>query len=268
MNKYACRYAIVQFMPYPETGEFANVGVIVAVPQKNLFAFQLEMKKCTRLTQFFQHLDRKVYVASVKALAQELEFLQKQVQNAQLSAQQAFDLMVRPLEAMLRFSKERVKMTPTPEVEAQVLFDRFVLHNFAQNKNYDAALQARVGRLVNSLNLKEKFTRRELGSDWYHVKMPLVQDKGDGLLRAIQPLHFDRSEPGKIIDHSNLWLGKLDTLRDLGKLPKDMLMPVEKPDLGQRDLEEAWLLAEKKLKNFADLTEASNEKTIKAFAKG
>lgn len=268
MNKNACRYAIVQFMPYPETGEFANVGVIVAVPQQNQFGFQLETAKCGRLTRFFQHLDRRVYLAAVKALEEELQYLVNEVADGQLTAQRAFDLMVRPLEAILRFSKERVKMTPKPKTVTSELFERFVMHDFAQKKNYEKELQSRVGHLVRGLNLRQQFKKTEVGTTLYSINMPLVQQTDDDQLRVIQPLHFDRADPEKIIDHGNLWAGKLGTLKDLGKLPEDILIPVEHPLMNQKDLEQAWLMTRKKLANFGDLTDASNEKEIEKFAKG
>ena len=268
MNKYACRYATVQFMPYPETGEFANVGVIVAVPQKNTFAFQLETKRYSRLTQFFHHLDRRVYIAAIKALEQELQFLTDAVNDKQLTAQKAFDLMVRPLEAVLRFSEERVKMSATPQILEKELFERFVQHDFAQHKNYEKQLQTRVTRLVKSLDIKHKFEKGALGPDWYPVNVPLVQRKDNDHIRVIHPLHFNRPEPEKIIEHGNLWAGKLATLEELGKLPKDILIPVEKPALDQQELDEAWQLTQKKLENFGDITEASNNEEVEDFAKG
>lgn len=36
-----CQYAIIQFMPYPETGEFANVGVVLACPQMRYLGARL-----------------------------------------------------------------------------------------------------------------------------------------------------------------------------------------------------------------------------------
>ncbi|WP_422139626.1 DUF3037 domain-containing protein [Endozoicomonas sp. ALC020] len=141
MTKYACRYAIVQFMPYPETGEFANVGVVAVVPGQNHFAFQLELTSYARLTQFFKHLDPRVFTHSVKHLHEELLYLEESVSNGQMTAVQAFELIVRPLEAILRFNKERVKMTQKPLAIANELFDRFVLHDFAQKNNYEHELQ-------------------------------------------------------------------------------------------------------------------------------
>ncbi len=31
-GKVACNYAIIRFLPYPETEEFVNVGVVLACP--------------------------------------------------------------------------------------------------------------------------------------------------------------------------------------------------------------------------------------------
>jgi len=48
--KTLCLYAIVRFMPYAETQEFANVGVVMCVPDKNIFKFKLAPKHFARIT--------------------------------------------------------------------------------------------------------------------------------------------------------------------------------------------------------------------------
>ncbi|MGO0307483.1 DUF3037 domain-containing protein [Endozoicomonas acroporae] len=265
MTKYACRYAIVQFMPYPETGEFANVGVIAVVPAQNRLLFQLELSRYSRLTKFFKHLNHRVYTQAIKHLNEELLYLEKAVSNGQVTALQAFELIVRPLEAILRFSKERIKMTQKPLAIANELFGRFVLHDFAQKKNYEHELQSRVGLLVRSLNLRHQFKKEKIGT-LFPVNMPLVQKTEDQRLRAIQPLHFDRDEPEKIIEHGNLWIGKLSILQELNELPDDILIPVEKP-AHKGDAQKAWIIVKNRLKDFGDIADASNETVIKKFAK-
>ena len=264
MTKYACRYAIVQFMPYPETGEFANVGVVAVVPAQNRFTFKLELTRYSRLTKFFKHLDHRVYTQSIKHLHEELTYLEREVNEGRVTALNAFELMVRPLEAILRFNNERIKMTQEPRAIASELFDRFVLHDFAQKKNYEHELQSRVGHLVRNLNLRHQFKREKIGS-LYPVTMPLVQTNEKQHVRAIQPLYFDRPEPEKIIEHGNLWASKLGTLKDLSELPKDILIPVEKPT-GEGDVQKAWTMIRNKLKDFGDVTDASNDGVIKKFA--
>ncbi|WP_067583421.1 DUF3037 domain-containing protein [Endozoicomonas ascidiicola] len=267
MTKYACRYAVVQFMPYPETGEFANVGVIAVVPHRNSFTFQLELTRYSRLTQFFHHLDHKVYLQAIKHLHEELQYLAKVVTEGEIKAQQAFELIVRPLEAILRFNHERVKMTEKPQAVAHELFDRFVQHDFAKKDNYEQLLQSRVTRLVRGLNLKHQFRKQKIGN-LYPVTMPLVQSTDERRLRAIQPLHFNRAEPEKIIEHGNLWVSKLSTLKELKDLPADILIAVEKPEMPGGDILTAWNMVKTKLADFGDMTDASNDKTIAKFAKG
>ncbi|MGB2108952.1 MAG: DUF3037 domain-containing protein, partial [Marinobacter vinifirmus] len=41
MTRFACNYAIVRFMPYVETGEFANVGVLPWIPKQKTLLFKL-----------------------------------------------------------------------------------------------------------------------------------------------------------------------------------------------------------------------------------
>ncbi|MCW7555951.1 DUF3037 domain-containing protein [Endozoicomonas gorgoniicola] len=266
MNKYACRYAIVQFMPYPETGEFANVGVVLAIPQKNIFAFRLETSKTTRLTHFFNHLERNVYLSAIKGLEEELGYYVQAIRDAQITAQVAFDSLVRPLETILRFSDERVKMVNTFDQVEDGLFGRFVMHDFAKAPDYEGELQRKIGQMLREINLEHKFKKRTLGTDAYRVTMPLVQKK-EARYRAVQPLFFNQNKPQAIIEHGNRWASKLDTLKDFGALPEEILIPVKKPLKKSSDFNLAWKLVEKKLKNFGDLIQAGDIGIIKSFAK-
>ena len=55
MNKVACQYALLRFRPFVETGEFANVGVVLLAPEARFFGFRL-LKRYGRITQFFHQL--------------------------------------------------------------------------------------------------------------------------------------------------------------------------------------------------------------------
>ena len=265
MNRYACRYAIVQFMPYPETGEFANVGIILAIPQKNFFAFKLETQRATRLTQFFNHLERKVYISAIKGLEEELNFYLQTIKGGQITAQTAFESLIRPLETILRFSKERVKMVNTLQQVEEGLFNRFVMHDFAKTPDYEGELQRKITQMVREFNLEEKFRRQILGNATYSITMPLVQNK-EKKVRAIQPLFFNQDKAQAIIDHGNRWIGKFDTLETFDALPSDILIPVKKPVKRTKDFNQAWGLIEKKLKNFGDVVLAGDSRSIKGFA--
>ena len=73
MNKVACQYAIVRFAPFVETGEFANVGIIMIAPKQRYFGFELELKRYGRITKFFDDVDSKLYRKTLYNLKDELD---------------------------------------------------------------------------------------------------------------------------------------------------------------------------------------------------
>lgn len=73
VNKFTCQYALRhRFCPFVETGEFANVGVVLLSPEGRFFGYKL-LKKYGRITQFFHQLDRKVYLDGKALFLEELE---------------------------------------------------------------------------------------------------------------------------------------------------------------------------------------------------
>lgn len=82
-NNVQCMYAVVRFMPFAETREFANVGVVVIAPKFGLYDFKLAPQKLVPqkfapqklglVTQFFDDLDGMVYKYAIEGFEAELE---------------------------------------------------------------------------------------------------------------------------------------------------------------------------------------------------
>jgi len=53
----ACNYAMLRFLPYPETGEFVNVGVLVSCQQPCLLDFRMEQDMPCRVQALFPQQD-------------------------------------------------------------------------------------------------------------------------------------------------------------------------------------------------------------------
>ncbi len=56
-NRFICNFAVVRFLPYPETEEFVNIGVVLACPQTGLFDYTLEKRRRDRITHFFPEME-------------------------------------------------------------------------------------------------------------------------------------------------------------------------------------------------------------------
>src|SRR5690606_16408890 len=102
---YFCNYSIIRFLPYPETGEFVNIGVVLLASNGD-FLHKIEIKR-QRVTRFFPMLDPKIYIRAREEVDQELARLNlffskhREIQSIQLDT---FKHLIHPRETMIRFS--------------------------------------------------------------------------------------------------------------------------------------------------------------------
>lgn len=234
MNKLACRYAIVQFMPFVETGEFANVGIVLACPRSGFFGFQLLTRKHKRITDFFDELEARVYTESVKAFGQELEriraFLLAQPESNKTELiRETFEHLVHPREAMLRFGEPRAVLVDAPAPAVDELFRHYVEREFATPQYVEKIIERRLNTLLKGLHLPAPFREERVGNDEIHATFPLVQKQGDVAVKIIKPFQLDHEQPNNIYDHGDRWVQKITRMRRRNLLPDRMLFAVAAP---------------------------------------
>lgn len=236
MRKVACRYAIVRFLPYPETGEFANVGVVLACPQTGFFGFRLQDRRYARITGFFEHLDGKLYTRAIGLFKQELlrvgEALAARGTAEADVVRHTFDALIYPREAIVRFAEARPLLTEDPRAALDQLFGRYVEHDFAQKEQHEREMERRVQDLLRDLALPLPFKPEEIGNDEIHARFPLVQMREGQPAKIIKPLYLAQDEPNKIYDHGDRWVAKIGRLRRARLLPTRVLFTLEPPSQG------------------------------------
>jgi hypothetical protein len=240
VKQVACRYAVVQFVPYLETGEFANVGVAMVCPQTGYFGFRLQHpRKSKRITGFFNELPRTVFARAVQGICTELQRIDELVARQQTTGRpealrEIFESLVHPREAIIRFSTPRVVLTDDPARELQDKFDHYVDRTVATLEYVEQEIERRIRALLGSLELKMPFRPARVGDDEVYVKFPLVQQRGTSVAKIIKPLNLNQTEPMGIYDHGGTWLQRIQRLRKRNLLPHDVLFAVRGPD--QHDL--------------------------------
>ena len=121
----ACNYAVLRFLPYPETGEFVNVGVVVNCQQPCLFDFRVEPQMTARIKALFPDENEQAFAAGTAAMQQELLRVQAMIRDPK-TCQFAFHEAVRPRESTVRFGEVRTLLTADVENLAEELFKRYV----------------------------------------------------------------------------------------------------------------------------------------------
>lgn len=216
MKKFACRYALIQLLPYSEAGEFANVGVLLVCPQTGHWIYKLETQKYKRYTDFFKGLEAHVYRDAVATIEAELKRLQKL--NTAATADQllnAFNFTVHPREAIIRFSEPRGRLADNPEKELMELFGHFVEFGFLRTESAEQKLVKRIQNLVKTFELQTPFKEDHIGNpNFVSVQLPLVQTIDSKPVKAIKPLYLGQAKVNDILSHGEQWAGKLNRLRN------------------------------------------------------
>ncbi len=247
MKQFACNYASVRFLPYRETGEFVNVGVVVHCPQTDFFGYRLvPLRRTGRVTGFFPELDTKLFKAALQGIARELGRMQanhrllptREEVAPEIAKEQVqrFREVIRRREGLLHFGDAGTLVADTPEEALNNLFGRFVERQFAQKREYqEIVMRNRLAQFLKNWKLAGLYeVNKKIGDGDFHVLMPFVHYTGVIAAKAIKPLDLAKAEPSEIYHHGGAWVKNMERLRNRNHLPREVIFTVKLPEPGKR----------------------------------
>jgi hypothetical protein len=270
-----CNYAVVRFLPYRETGEFVNVGVVLLCHHAEYFDVMMETQRRRRVTDFFPELDRELFTAGRQNFNQELRRIKQMLgaDNHKLADRARLDVfreLVRPRESVFRFSEIGTVLADDPAKKLVELFDRFVNRQFAKTKGYQETIMAqRLTEVLRAHHLNYR-TNQKVGNDEFHVLMPIVSDAHNNrgvALRAIKPLDLDRDETTKIYDHGDAWIKRIERLRHVNQLPEGMLFTIREPMADEKRIKASQQIREELTRLDVLVLSSTDENGVLEFAK-
>ncbi|MGH8388196.1 MAG: DUF3037 domain-containing protein [Pseudomonas sp.] len=248
--KYICNYSILRFLPYPETGEFVNIGIVL-LANNGEFRYRITNKR-QRVTRFFETLDHKVFLRARDEVESEFArlvgFSADNRNNLSLLVS-TFKHLIHPRETMMRFSQPGSITAGDIGSVLDELFDHYVNHSFANKEYQEKVLERQLGKLLATSNLKQRYKEQRLGTKDYDVRFPFVMLADQVAEQAIKPLFFGQAEPAKILEHGDAWLSKVMRLNKAKRLANDTLFIAEPPASDKPKL----------LKAFKEVTDALAE---------
>lgn len=235
----ACNFAVLRFRPYRETGEFVNLGVVLSCPAVRFFDFKVETERSKRVTDFFPELIRSSFSDARARFCGELKRIKTLLADAERMPAEAelsgvFRDLVRPRESVMRFGEVGTVLTDDPAAMLVELFQRYVNRQFAQAKEYQETVMAtRLRDILNAHQLLRRYRmNKKVGNEDFRVLLPIVSNActAAGVVRrAMKPLDLDRDEPTKIYEHGDMWIKRVQRLRQIGQLPEGMLFALREP---------------------------------------
>ena len=211
--KQMCKYALVQFMPFVETGEFANVGVLLCAPKKNYWEFKLAPQRFKRLTDFFKEIDKKVYKVAIANFEEEMKLTKKFAvqQHGAKNMVDFFTEVTRARQALLRFSNVRTILSENPESELEALYEKFIHRDFVTKQYEEHQMTVTLRKQINKENLVFKYKEKKLKAKVREVTIPLVADTSGGL-KLIKPLAFRQKRATQLFEHGEAWYNRIYSL--------------------------------------------------------
>jgi len=234
--KYACQYAIVRFMPFVETGEFANVGIVLMCPEIGYFNFQL-LSRVRRITAFFDQLETRIYREAKNDLKDELNQVKALIMRTGFQSDRAarfiFQELVRPREVMLRFDAPRVVLANDPEKKLEQLFSFYVERDFVTPEYIEQRLETKLRGILTEACLREKYQEAKVEHGAFHARFPFAHKNEAGVVtKAMKALHLGHKDPAIAYDHGWAWVGKMHQLKKHGALPNQVLIATQGPSDG------------------------------------
>lgn len=241
MSTILCNYSVLRFQPYPETGEFANLGIVMLC-NDGQFLQRSETRQRQRITHFFGKLPTEVFT---RARREFLEELRRVVKLANTHADDAamqrriFQHLVAPRETMFRFSQPGTVATEDPRQALEELFMRYVHHDFSQRENLETRMTSRVAQWLRGFTDRQ-YNEITLGNDLLQVKFPLVWQVAGRPRQAVKPISFDLEESSKIIEKGDKWLMRMKRLEASGQAPLDTVFVSHEPSETQGPRQRAY----------------------------
>jgi Protein of unknown function (DUF3037) len=277
VNKLACPYALLRFRPFVETGEFANVGVVLLSPEGRFFGFKL-LKKYGRITQFFHQLDRKVYTNGMALFQEELERFAAYMRQHALDGRKRtpdtalatalFAELTRPRDAMLQFDERRVVLAEDPKAKLNELFDHYVERNFVTKAYQERLLENSVRRLLYGADTQTgmQYRPEKVGAPDFMVNFPFVRKTGNAVDRIIKPLYLAQEDSTRVLNHGGQWVDKVTRLRKRGGLPERVLFPLAAPGQGAKAFAAYEEIRADLMGAGVQVVQANDDEAILAFA--
>lgn len=241
MSTIICNYAVLRFQPYPETGEFANLGIVMLC-NNGQFLQRSESRARQRITHFFDKLPPEVFMRARREFLHELKRVTKLANDhtpEPAMQRRIFQHLVAPRETMFRFSQPGTIATEDPQQALDDLFMRYVHHSFSQRQNLEARLTSRVGQWLRDFTDRH-YSESTLGDDLLQVRFPLVWEQGGIIRQAVKPISFDLEETSKIIEKGDKWLMRMKRLKASGNAPMDTVFVSHAPSENDKQRHKAY----------------------------
>jgi len=231
--KQVYQYSVIRFIPYPETGEFANIGILVYSPIDNFLEFKLIPIQCKRVVKFFDKLTLSSYKEALNLFNEKLNFIKAYTENLYYSDFLIYmNNILESKENLIQFSTIKTILYNKGDNILSYLYQRYIGRDFINKKNREYEMVVKLRQdLLQLKNSGIYYKKQKIEVGLKEVNLPFVA-KLNSEFRAIKPLAFHQQQSTQLIEHGEKWLNRFKWLIKDHKIePHNILLPIEAPTL-------------------------------------
>lgn len=212
-TKQPYTYVVLRYIHDVMTGEFVNVGIVLAAPSERKF-FAKTRKTIGRIKHVFPDLERDSFVEAMRSIDRGVRLVRKQVTSEGFFAAQkdaaSYARMVAPIDdSSLQWSPVAAGLSDDLVATTERLYERFV-------SRYDISAHRRKSDDDVWRPVREMLSNRGVE---LHLETKKVAGKTDtiefrrawknGSWHAYEPISFDLADADGIKDKARKWRGHL-----------------------------------------------------------
>lgn len=211
--------SILRYCPDYVRGEIANVGLLLLAQYngKPYVMFHVE-ENYSRLSNFFFRFDGGLYRTFIRAVRAKVEEITRIVSAAPKDGEFDFstdllDQLISKKDICFHWSQPITGIAPDLRIEFNELFDGLVGRFQAPAKTKsDSEIAIEISKKTDANRDLGGLIRREhvVQSRSYKMTFPVAWN--NGVLKVMNGISLDYSQPAKIVERANTWCGRLYTL--------------------------------------------------------
>ncbi len=164
-NAVACNYSLLRFRPYPDGGEFVNVGLVLWCEEADYFGYCCDTRCEERVRAFFPRLDSTIFEKAMHEMAEEIDRVGRRIavnietyaplteprSSAQRfiahfdgvpTSKRTYQELIRHREGLITFGPDAAAMTTDPQVFLEQLVARHLMPGVQSPRDHALVKQA------------------------------------------------------------------------------------------------------------------------------
>lgn len=226
--KTVCHFHVIRFMPFFETGEFANIGVVMYSPSTGFFEYQLAPNNFGRIKSFFKELDNDLYKLMLESIQSEFEYIKELIAYEHHDTTSIMNELTRPRDGMVLYSNKRSVLTNNPELALENEYALNVGRVFASRIDFEQKMASEIRSWITPEIVGARYKKQKLNANFFEFDLPLVAQVADEI-KAIKPLAFRQKNALLASDHINTWIGRAKNLIKAGTVKNHNLLFAMQP---------------------------------------